>query len=181
LLLVEATQDVVDVDSFRLCAFSDVTRALWMLEELSIPYRHVSIGKGPEGIASDDFLKLNPHARLPTLVDGDLVVWESMAINLYLAKRYGGALGPGNIGEEAHVTMWSIWAVSSLEMPSHEIYFHTLREPPVASGDRVSPASLRTPPSAARHGSRAPRVVTDRSAGARRRPTSSCKCHWARS
>jgi glutathione S-transferase len=101
-----------------------------MLEEIGTPYRHVSIVHGPTGIKSPAFLRINPYGRVPTLVDGELVVWESLAINLHLAKRYGGALGPANADEDAQMTMWSLWTATEVEMTAHEVYVHTVREPP---------------------------------------------------
>ena len=52
---------------------------------------------------------------MPTLVDGDVVVYESMAINLYLARAYGGELWPGSIGEQTRALTWSFWVVAELE------------------------------------------------------------------
>ncbi len=66
---------------------SRAARCLWMLEELDLEYENV-----PTHFIGDskkpDYLKLNPNGKLPTLDDDGLVVWESMAINLYLARKY---------------------------------------------------------------------------------------------
>jgi glutathione S-transferase len=121
-------------------ARSRASRSLWMLEETGTPYRHISIVHGPEGIRSPAFLRINPYGRVPTLVDGELIMWESLAINLHLAKRYGGALGPQNADEDAHMTMWSLWTATEVEMTAHEVYVHTLREPPALR----NPASVAT-------------------------------------
>jgi glutathione S-transferase len=75
-------------------------------------------------------LRINPYGRVPTLVDGELIVWESLAINLHLAKRYGRALGPQNTDEDAQMTMWSLWTATEVETAAHEVYVHTVREPP---------------------------------------------------
>ena len=129
-------------------ARSRVSRTLWMLEELAIPYRHISIGKGPDGIQSPAFLQINPHGRVPALVDGSLVVWESLAINLYLAKRYGGALGPQDADEDAKATMWTIWTAAEVEAAAHQIFVHTLRDQPEdRDPDRVVAAVSRLAPS----------------------------------
>jgi len=48
-------------------------------------------------------------------VDGDTVVWESIAINLYLAEKYGKGLMPSAPDERGHVYQWSVWAVATLE------------------------------------------------------------------
>ncbi len=61
---------------------SRATRCLWMLEETGQPYELIEKSVRADDLQTADYLKLNPNARIPTLVDGDLVLWESMAINL---------------------------------------------------------------------------------------------------
>jgi glutathione S-transferase len=63
-----------------------------MLEETGQPYQLVDKSLREDDLHSADYLKLNPNVRIPTLVDGDVVLWESMAINLYLAQKYDGPL-----------------------------------------------------------------------------------------
>ena len=65
---------------------SRANRCLWMLEEMGQPYELVEKSAHPDDLQTAEYLRLNPNARIPTLVDGDLVVWESLAINLYLAQ-----------------------------------------------------------------------------------------------
>jgi len=60
---------------------------------------------------------LNPNGHIPTLQDGDLVLWESLAINLYLARRYDRGLWPKTIEDEGRAFQWSIWAMTELEEP----------------------------------------------------------------
>ena len=62
---------------------SRAARCLWMLEEMGGPYELVEKSTRADDLQSDEYLRLNPSARIPTLVDGELVLWESMAINLY--------------------------------------------------------------------------------------------------
>ena len=73
-------------------ARSRAMRCLWMLEEVGQPYQLVDKSLRADDLHSADYLKLNPNARIPTLVDGELVLWESMAINLYLAQKYPGPM-----------------------------------------------------------------------------------------
>jgi glutathione S-transferase len=61
-----------------------------MLEEMGKPYQLIEKSTRFDDLRSAEYLRLNPNARIPTLVDGDLVLWESMAINLYLAQKYRG-------------------------------------------------------------------------------------------
>jgi glutathione S-transferase len=61
------------------------------------------------------FEALNPNRKVPVLVDGDVVVWESMAINFYLAERYGEWLWPHDPGHRAEVLQWSFWVANDVE------------------------------------------------------------------
>ena len=73
-------------------ARSRAVRNLWMAYELGIPFEHDQVGFGPDGSRSARFLAINPNGHVPALSDDGLVLWELMAINLYLAKKAGGPL-----------------------------------------------------------------------------------------
>ncbi len=95
---------------------SRAARCMWMLEELELEYELVqTVPRGPES-ESPAYLALNPNGRVPTLVDGDLVLWESMAINLYLAEKYDGGLNPKTLQERALARQWSFWVVNESEV-----------------------------------------------------------------
>lgn len=102
---------------------SRAQRVLWMLHELELPHEHIPVGFGAESKAPE-YMKLNPNGRVPTLIDGDLVLWESMAINLYLAKKYPSDLAPRDVIEEAHATKWSFWVVTECEYAAIDLMFH---------------------------------------------------------
>ena len=70
---------------------------------------------------SPSFLKVNPNGHVPTIEDGGLVLHESLAINLYLAKKHGGPLAPANVAEDGLMGMWSLWAVTEVEPHSLSI------------------------------------------------------------
>ena len=79
------------------------------------PYQLIEKSTRADDLQSAEYLRLNPNARIPTLVDGDLVLWESMAINLYLAQKYEGPMhcaGPEVLGLAAQ---WSFWAMLEME------------------------------------------------------------------
>src|ERR1700730_3319093 len=65
---------------------SRAARALWIVHELGIPFEHVAMEM--KDLKAPDYLQVNPNGKVPTLVDGDFKLFESMAINLYLAKRF---------------------------------------------------------------------------------------------
>ena len=94
---------------------SRAMRCLWMLEEVGRPYQLVEKTTRADDLQTAEYLRFNPNARIPTLVDGDLVLWESMAINLYLAQKYDGPMhcaAPEVLGLAAQ---WSFWAVLEIE------------------------------------------------------------------
>jgi glutathione S-transferase len=93
---------------------SRALRSVWAMEEIGIDYEHVPTHFVEESKAAD-YMSLNPNGRIPTLVDGDLTLFESMAINLYAAKKYGGALYPANAADEARAIQWSVWVMTEIE------------------------------------------------------------------
>jgi len=95
---------------------SRAARTLWMVEECGVPYEHVATHFAKD-TKSDAFKAINPNARVPVIDDDGVIVWESMAINLYLAKKYGGELAPKNLAEEAHAIQWSFWVMTEIEKP----------------------------------------------------------------
>jgi glutathione S-transferase len=105
---------------------SRAMRALWMANECGIKYENV-----PTSFTRDtrkpDYLKINPNGHIPTLVDDDgTIIWESMAVNLYLAQKYGGALWPKSLVDQAHAVQWSIWAMTEVEPPLMTILMNKL-------------------------------------------------------
>lgn len=102
--------------------YGDVTktranRCSWMLNEIGIEHARVPFAFRPGDAKPPEFLALNPNGKCPTLVDGDFVLFESLAINLYLARRYGGLLGPQSPEEDALMTQWSLWVATEIEKP----------------------------------------------------------------
>ena len=93
-------------------------RPLWMLEELGIPYELVKVDFASGDTRSAEFLKINPNGHVPALVDGELALFESMAINLYLAEKYGrGTLWPASEADRARAVQWSFWVMTECEQP----------------------------------------------------------------
>jgi glutathione S-transferase len=93
---------------------SRTERCLWMLEEMGEPYELVQTSVRTDDLQNPAYLKLNPNARIPTLVDGEVVIWESMAINLYLAQRPGPMQLDG-AAELGLAAQWSFWAMLETE------------------------------------------------------------------
>ncbi len=89
-------------------------RSVWAMEETGVDYEHVPTHFVEESKAPE-YLAINPNGRIPCLVDGDLTLFESMAINLYAAKTYGGELFPADPADQARAQQWSVWAISEIE------------------------------------------------------------------
>lgn len=99
-------------------------RSLWMLEELGLEFENVPTSF-MGGTRTPEFLKLNPNGHIPVLVDGDTVLWESLAINLYLARRYGaGILWPATMADEGRLFQWSFWAMTEVETALLNVLLH---------------------------------------------------------
>ncbi len=94
---------------------SRAMRCLWMLEEMGTPYNLIEKSTRAEDLQTADYLRLNPNARIPTLVDGDVVLWESMAINIYLAQKYEGPMHCASPEVLGLAAQWSFWAVLEME------------------------------------------------------------------
>jgi len=90
-------------------------RVLWMAQELGLQYDNVPLDPRAGDTRKPDYLKINPNGHVPAIVDGDYVLWESLAINLYLAKKHGGPLAPKDLAEEGKALAWSMWALTELE------------------------------------------------------------------
>jgi glutathione S-transferase len=90
-------------------------RALWLAEELGLDYENIMIGTSGESREAS-FLAINPNGHIPAIDDNGFVLWESMAINLYLAKKHGlGTLYPTTLEGEARAWQWSLWGMTEIE------------------------------------------------------------------
>jgi len=106
-------------------------RVLWAANELGLAYEHVPIEIGEAGARSPKFLAINPNGRLPAIVDDDFVLFESLAITLYLAKKHAlGTLYPASLHGEAEAWQWSFWAIAEVDRGVNIWSLHAVRLPP---------------------------------------------------
>ena len=94
---------------------SRASRVVWMAEELGVDYDldTVDVHKGDQN--DPVFRAINPNAKVPAIKDGDTVLWESLAINLYLVRKHGGPLAPQSVEDEGRAIQWSMWALTEAE------------------------------------------------------------------
>ena len=99
---------------------SRAIRSLWAIEDIGIEYEHMPVNL-MEKSQKTAFLAVNPNGRIPALQDGEVTLFESIAINLYLAKRYGGDLYPRDTADEAQTWQWSVWVMTEIEAAQMDI------------------------------------------------------------
>lgn len=121
---------------------SRALRAIWGMEETGIEYNHVSTNFA-EDSKEQDFLSINPNGRIPALVDGDVALFESMAINLYLAKKYGKGLYPSGIEDEGRAWQWSVWGISEIEPLQMQVVVQKLFTPEPKRDPKITERALR--------------------------------------
>ena len=111
-------------------------RAIWIAKELGLPFEHIPVEIGAAGARKPDYLAINPNGRLPAIDDAGFILWESLAITLYLAKKHStGGLYPATLDGEAKAWQWSLWSVQEVDRGVNIWSLHAVRLPP-AERDR---------------------------------------------
>jgi glutathione S-transferase len=132
---------------------SRASRNLWLAAELGIPFKHVPViqlyrladptaAQDTLHTKSPEFLKVNPNGHVPSIEDGNLVLHESLAINLYLAKKHGGPLAPADLAEDALMTMWALWAATEVESHALTVLYHRVGKPPAERDPALAQAAI---------------------------------------
>ena len=99
-------------------ARSRAFRTLWMAKELGLDNDHVKVDFATGETRTPAHLALNPNGHIPVIDEDGFVLWESMAINLYLAKKHSlGRLYPTRPEDEAGAWQWSFWGMTEVERP----------------------------------------------------------------
>ena len=104
-------------------SMSRAGRSLWALEEAGVKFEQVTVGE----TRKPEFLRINPNGHVPTLDDNGTIIWESMAINLYVAEKYGKApLWPSSVEGHGACYQWSLWSMTEVETPMIDIFQHRI-------------------------------------------------------
>ena len=109
----------------------NVQKVLWCLAELGIPYERIDAGLQFGNNDTAEYLAMNPNGRVPTLVDGDFVLWESNSIMRYLCMGYGkGApIYPMDPKRRAAVDRWLDWTLSTVQPVDRPLFWALVRTP----------------------------------------------------
>lgn len=113
---------------------SRATRPIWLMYEAGAEFSQVPVvqsyrladpaaADAPFNTASPGFLAVNPQGQVPAMSDGDLVLTESHAITLYLARKLGGDLGPRDLAEEGQAMQWAFVGATAVETIALDIAY----------------------------------------------------------
>ena len=108
---------------------SSAGRCLWALEEVGATYTLKDIDMKNKEHKAPEFLAINPNGKVPAMTDGDVTLFESMAINFYLAEAYKKELLGTTAQERGLVHQWSFWASSELQGPIIEVFIQKVFMP----------------------------------------------------
>jgi glutathione S-transferase len=120
----------------------NVQKVLWCCRELDLSFDRIDAGMQFGRNDQPDYLAMNPTGRIPTLVDGDFVLWESNSIMRYLTLVHGAGttLYPTAPKPRVGVERWLDWTLSTLQPIERPLFWGLVRTPPA---ERDMPAMQR--------------------------------------
>jgi glutathione S-transferase len=107
----------------------NVQKVIFFLEEAKVPYQREDYGRQFNNTQTDAYRALNPTSKVPTLVDGDVVIWESHSILRYLADQHAPKLHGATPAERSQVERWMDWLLATLNGP-YVAVFKDVKNPP---------------------------------------------------
>jgi len=121
-------------------AHSRAFRVIWLAEESGLPYEHVPVTFGVENPQCKEswYLALNPNGRLPTIDDEGFIMWESAAINLYLAEKYKSPLFPATFEGKGRLLQWGFFIANDVEPPLITILRNRVVFPPEQRNSKLA-------------------------------------------
>jgi glutathione S-transferase len=120
----------------------NVQKAMWGIGELGLAHERIDIAGDFGGNREPPYLALNPNGLVPTLQDGDFVLWEANSILRYLAGIHGrGSLEPADPKARAHASQWMDWQLSVLGPAIRDAFWGLIRTPPEQRDQKAIDAS----------------------------------------
>jgi glutathione S-transferase len=113
----------------------NVQKVLFVLEEIGLPYVREDYGRQFGNTTTDEYKKLNPNGKVPTLIDGDTVIWESNSILRYLAALHAPQLTGATPAERTDVERWMDWLLASVNTPYVAVFKDAKKEPAERAAD----------------------------------------------
>lgn len=111
----------------------NVQKVIFLLEELSLPYERKDYGRQFQNTTTPEYAAMNPMQKVPTLVDGDAVVWQSNTILRYLANKTKSPLYPADPLQRSQVERWMDWLLAEV----NPAYLAGFRDAKKAEGERA--------------------------------------------
>ena len=111
----------------------NVQKVIFLLEELKLPYERKDYGRQFQNTTTPEYAAMNPMQKVPTLVDGDTVVWQSNTILRYLANKTKSPLYPADPAPRSQVERWMDWLLAEL----NPAYLAGFRDAKKAEGERA--------------------------------------------
>lgn len=108
-------------------AASRTFRTIWMAKELDLDYRLEPVDFRTGDTQAAWYLNINPNGHIPSLRDGEFTLWESFAINLYLARKYTARVSPAGLEDEMLAIQWSIWSLTELNAHCDTVLLQTFK------------------------------------------------------
>jgi glutathione S-transferase len=110
---------------------SNVQKVMWAVGELGLEHERIDVGRAYGGLDTGEYGALNPNRRIPTLEDGDVVLWESNVIVRYLAAKFGdGGLWPRDPAVRGVADQWMDWQQTTLHPDMSTVFWGLVRTPP---------------------------------------------------
>ncbi len=123
-------------------AASRAFRCIWMLKEIGVAFEHNPIHYTDPALKAPPYTDMNPNGRIPILEVDGFAMFESLAINQYLAEKFGAGLAGANAEERAAIAQWTTWAATSVEADLGNWAYHTMFLPEAERKSEVAKQAL---------------------------------------
>lgn len=108
----------------------NVQKVMWLAGELGLDHHHINAGGSFGGLDDPQFLRMNPHGRIPVIDDDGVIVWESHSIIRYLSAKYAsGTLWSEDAAQRSLADRWMDWALATLQRDFMDLFWGFYRTP----------------------------------------------------